>query len=773
MKLSSEWLNEITEQKANARQQGELLERAGIELEQIISSTRLDKNIVVVEVKKVVQHPNADRLKLVQVSDGSQQFNIVCGAPNCAEGQIAALALPGAVLPDGTKIKQATIRGEESNGMLCSAMELGMSGDHSGILELDSATPVGSTLCDIWDSGEVLDLTSAYNRPDLLSAIGIGRELAAFSGKRLGEPDFPEVKGKVSRDLLGDIDKNVVKRYLLAHVKLGKTMETPSWMKERLLASGVRPIGVVVDITNYVLLETGQPLHAFDARNVTLPISVRLPRRGGEKLTTLDGVDRPLSPDDAIIADARTPLALAGVMGGLASEIVPETIEILLESATFDSRRTRETAVRHGLRTEASARFERSLPAEYAGVGLRRALQLLAELCDAELMGVSEDFWKPQELTVVTLSPERISALLGMPVKADKAKQQLELLGFDVKLGESMVVTVPWWRTDVRQEADVVEEVSRMLGYDDLPATLPAWQPKHVHFDKRFSRIWQLKSVVRGLGIDEVVTYSFVSHDQLSDFGHSHEKHLKLKNPMSVEQAYIRSTLAPSLVNVVARNARNIADVSVFEISKVFQSKDKLSELPNEPLYLGVAVHDKHAYSRVKAAVDLINREFKLGLVIVPKDNNLYSPGRSAEITRNGKSLGWLGELNAGLLQRHKLRGAVGYLEMDIESWIEDETRFNFSQVSRFPSIVRDLSLVLDQNVAWADVVAVISGTNLLNVEFLNDYYGKELGEGKKALAARLTFGSQERTLTDDEADQAAGKIAKELERKFGAKLRD
>jgi phenylalanyl-tRNA synthetase beta chain len=773
MKILSSWLNELTGLKLSAKEQAERLERAGIEIEQIISSSKLDKNIVAAQITKVTQHPNADRLKLVDVTDGKQLHHIVCGAPNVREDMIVALAKIGTMLPDGTEIKQAVIRGEESKGMLCSAAELGMSDDHDGLFELDPTTPVGTTLCDIVGSCEILDLTTAYNRSDLVSAIGLSREIAAFSGSRLGEPEIPEPKGKSDGKLVGSVVKNVVKRYLLAHVKLGKTSKTPQWMAERLVASGIRPINIVVDITNYVLVEYGQPLHAFDAANVALPVSVRLPRRGETKLTTLDGVERPLFPDDLIISDSTTPLALAGVMGGLTSEIIPETAELLLEAASFDGSTVRAMAVRHGLRTEASSRFERNLPPHLAELGMNRAIELLEEYCDATVLGISKDIWQAPKQTVVTLSPERVGALLGQPVAAATSKKLLELLGFSVKLGKNMEVTVPWWRPDVAQAADIIEEVSRSLGYDDLPATLPAWRPQAIEFDKRWSRIWQLKALLRGLGLDEVATYSFVSHQQLTDFGHNHKSHLKLKNPLSVEQAYLRSSMAPSLVNTVARNARQVSDIGIFEISKVFEVGAKLSELPREPLQLGLAVQDKNAYARVKAAIDLVNREFKLGLVIVPKNHPMYLENHSAEIMRGKQSLGWIGELAPEILTRHKLRESVGYIELDLESWIEEQPQFAYKPVSRFPSIARDLSLELDQEVTWDEIQVQIKGENLQEVQFLNDYYGKELPAGKKSMAVRLVFSSLERTLTDKEVDVETSKVVKHLVTKFHAKLRD
>lgn len=772
MKVLANWLNDYLSTKVDARTAADRLEQAGIEVEQIISSNKLDKRIVVVQVKKVIQHPNADRLKLVDVDTGDGLVRVVCGAPNVAEGQKVALAQVGTILPDGIEIKAAKIRGEESNGMLCSAMELGISDDHTGIMVLEPSYQIGTTLCDIWDSGEILDLSTAANRFDLQSVVGLAREIAAQNGEAAKEVKGESRNTKVEESLVGKTDKKLVARYVLAHVKLGKTGESPMWMRQRLVASGVRPINSVVDITNYVMLEVGQPLHAFDAANIKLPVSVRSPHIG-EKLTTLDGINRQLTSEDLIIADTEGPVALAGVMGGLTSQIIDETNEILLEAASFDGPTVRKMAARHGLRTDASSRFERSIPLPLVDLGLRRALELLREHCDAEVVAASSQELVSERINNVEGSLSRMSRLLGMEISRIEAVKALEHLGFEVAgEADTLAVTPPWWRPDIQHEADLVEEIGRSLGYDKLPAKLPALQQTNAAFDAYWPSLWRLKAILLGLGLDEVVTYSFVSRQQLDEVGLKPEEHLKLKNPMSQEQAYLRSSLAPSLLTVAGRNARTLPQFGLFEISKVFAAGQDHTKQPEEPLTLAILWRHKNGYVKVKNALDTIGREFG-EFAVVPSQESLFQPRRSAQVLLEDQPIGRIGEIHPDILVRLKLEGPVGFLELRLLPWLTQPASHVYRPMSRYPSISRDLAIVLSQNVLWADIAAAIEVTDDQELAFLSDYYDKDLPSGTKSLAIRLTFSSPNRTLTDAEADAKVADVMKVLEKKFEARLRD
>ncbi|HSX48576.1 MAG TPA: phenylalanine--tRNA ligase subunit beta, partial [Candidatus Nanoarchaeia archaeon] len=794
MKVSAAWLNEYLDRNLSTAQLSEALEAAGIEIEQVISSKKLDKKVVVGLTKKVVQHSDADRLKLVEVAVGKDTYKVVCGAPNVRPNLKIALALPGAQLPDGTVIKATTIRGQDSNGMICSAMELGISDDHAGIIELDDSVEVGSKVSDLWPSDDIIDVKSHANRADLQSIVGLAREAAAISGRRLKPPSYGVISGQQAALGVEIEAKDLALRYMAADVVVDAGKTTPSWMSSRLLASGIRPISLLVDITNYVMLELGQPLHAFDATKVKLPIIVRL-AKAGEAIETLDGVKRKLTARDLIIADAKGPIALAGVMGGAASQITEQTKRIILESATFDGASVRKTAQRHGLRTESSARFERRLPVQLAPLALDRAMALYIELAGGQPSAQVADHLQIWPwVQHIGVRPSKLSKLFGAKLDAKTIVESLKSLDFiaeqfdivaearkhlgkpyvfgakfkthganafdcsylidyvysligtkvghtalgqyelgkpvhtgdlrpgdvlfyegvieksatdhfytlnddkthtkhslkqtkkvghnGIYIGNGLVihaatmgyvegewkslpfegvsetsletftnnpgylgarryvedlddyvaVTAPWWRPDVRTEEDVLEEVGRMVGYDTLKPRLPAWQPTVVKNDRFWPKVWLARSSLQGLGMFEVITYSFVSKQLLQDFSYDLSKHLKLKNPLSTEQEYLRSELLPSLVSAVSRNANYNNDFGLYELSNVYKAKAGDS-LPEEPRHLGVV--SRKGYMGVKAALDLLGREFHIEPTVKPRKSAALHPARAGQV--------WLG----------------------------------------------------------------------------------------------------------------------------------
>jgi len=914
MKVAAEWLNDYLPTKLSTRQLAEGLELAGIEVEQIISSKKLDSKIVIAGVKKVVQHPDADRLKLVEVSIGSKTLNIVCGALNVKAGMKAALALVGATLPDGTVIEKASIRGQTSNGMLCSAQELGLSDDHSGILELDADLPLGKALQDLWGASDIIEVKTHANRSDLQSVVGLAREIAAITDSELKMPSYTVVSGQGQPITVKVEALDKTPRYMALDLVIEADKATPGWLTTRLVASGVRPISLIVDVTNYVMLELGQPLHAFDAAKVKLPIVVRA-AKNGEVLKTLDGVERKLSVQDLVIADANGAIALAGVMGGAGTQIIDTTRRIILESATFDGVSVRKTAVRHGLRTDASARFERRLPVQLAPLGLDRAAVLLAETAGAKpSAAVSDNLQVWPWIQHIGARPSRLSQLFGTKLDAKTIVKSLNQLGFVaekfdvvaearkhlgkpyvwgakfkthgtkafdcsyltdyiyslvglgightahqqfkngqpvhtgelkpgdllfrggpfqklskteregvshsaiyigegkiihavdierndkaewVKRNEQMVVeeaaevmlkdpeylgarryaedlddyvavTASWWRPDVKAEEDVLEEVARIVGYDSLPAKLPPWQPTKLEPDGWWPRVWQAKATLKGLGLFEVMTYSFVSEKQLSDLGYEPPKHLKIKNPLSSEQAYMRSELLPSLVATVAKNAHYSRDFGLFELSKVFKANSQ--KAPEEPTHL--AVISRQGYGGAKAALDVLAQELRLRPELKLRKLPAMHPARSAQVWLGSRLLGVIGELHPDVLRADKIDGELGYLELDFGALVKLAGEPNYQPISRFPSVLRDLSRLVKDSVTWAEVRAVIEPAGQVQPTFLSDYYGAELVKGYKTIAVRLELSSPDKTLTDAEADKRLAEILKALERKLGAKLR-
>ncbi|HVE80824.1 MAG TPA: phenylalanine--tRNA ligase subunit beta, partial [Candidatus Dormibacteraeota bacterium] len=482
MKLPVEWTNVYLEKKLTARKLADTLELAGVEVEEIVQPGKLDTQIVVGETVAIDSHPNADKLKIVKVNVKNTTISVVCGAPNVALKQKVAVALPGAVLPNGLEIKNSSIRGVKSEGMICSEQELGLGSDHSGILVLPDNTKIGSGLGGVIKGRELIDLTSYPNRWDLNSVVGLAREAAAHSGQKVAFEEPEQIKSSRAPVVVKTPERDLVPRYMLAHLRVSNTGSSPDWMVSRLKAAGIRPISVVVDITNYVMLELGQPLHAFDAAKIMQPVSVRRAKKG-EVMVTLDGVERKLDTEDLLISDKQKPLGFAGVMGGQNSETSADTTDILLESASFNAASVRKTAIRHGLRTEASARFERGIPVDLAPLALARAVQLLKDLASAELIAGPADLMSAKpEATQIVARLQRISNILGIELTAKEAADNLKKLGFEAHRSteEKLSITVPWWRPDIKTEADLAEEVIKLIGYDKLPATLPGWKPQAI-----------------------------------------------------------------------------------------------------------------------------------------------------------------------------------------------------------------------------------------------------------------------------------------------------
>lgn len=625
-------------------------------------------------------------------------------------------------------------------------------------------------------AGDVIDATTAANRWDLNGMAWLAREVAAHSGHKLDQKAYEHKSdsrpARGAQPLVVDIGSpQLVDRYMLAHLRVDNRKKTPTWLAQRLEAAGVRPISLVVDVTNYLMMEYGQPLHAFDAAHVTLPVGVRL-AKVGESLTTLDGVKRRLDPADLVIADAKGPIGLAGVMGGGSSEISTSTSEIYLEAASFHGPTLRQTAVRHGLRTDASARFERGIPVQAAALTLGRAIGLLEGLAGAKLLTGPVDRLrftpKPVKLAV---RADRVAAVLGLKLTPTAIKNELAKLGFEVSGATEMLnVEVPWWRPDVATEEDIAEEVITTLGYDELPATLPAWEPAAIEFDTTWVPRWRAKAALQSLGLFEVVTYSFISEEQIEALGRSPKQSLKLKNPLSSEQAYLRTDLLPSLLRTAERNRTYSRDFGLYEFSKVYRP-GKPAELPEEPLNAGILVRTPtDSYRSVKAALDRLSRSHNVEVSVRPGDveAGVTHPTRSGHVMVGNKVIGWIGQLHPAVVQPTKLRGEVGYLEFNWEQFVAAGRPHRYQAPGRFPAVNRDLSVILDRTVTWQQVKAELKTEA---AAFVGDYYGADLPPTKKTLTIRLRFSAMDRTLTDEEADRRLAAVLDALQRKLGAEL--
>jgi phenylalanyl-tRNA synthetase beta chain len=748
------------------------LERAGMEVEQVIASPSFDKRIVVGLVKKVVQHPRADKLHLTEVEVGKQSYGIVCGANNVREGMKVAVAQIGSVLPGGETIGSVRLRGELSEGMLCSERELKLGNDHNGILELSSDLEVGMPLCDVYPSDGVIELKTPANRWDVQSVVGLARELAGMTSAEMSEPTPPTLPNSHGAPVA--VEKGAqASRYMIGSFEVEADPFSPAWMQHRLASAGVRSLGGIVDVTNYVLLEYGQPLHAFDAKKVHPPIAVRTARQG-EKLQTLDGNMRNLFSDDLVIADQRGPIALAGVMGGASTEVGPETTSILLEAAVFDAVQVRKTAKRHGLRTEASARFERGLPVELPPLGLARAAELLAEYAGGQYGAVTDQQNKRSRAGAIELPMEALLRLSGLVITHKEAIGALHKLHIEAEktaISSDKIVQVPklpWWRGDLSLPEDLVEEVVRVVGYDRLPSTLPSWRPREVSFDRNRSKRRLVRDVLYAAGLFEVMTYSFVSEQQLEWVRLRPEGHLKLKNPLSVEQAYMRSSMLASHLSALARNRHYPLPLGVYEISRVF--RPTVGEEHDEPLVLSVMLtRDSDSYAYAKGMLDMVFEQLGLEFEAEPRDEAPYAQGRAAKVVYRGQAIGSIGQVEPALVRDLKIEGEVAAFELDLGLLLESPVAKVFEGLERFPTIARDITVELPLAVTWAEVAGQLVGTK---IQFVRDYYGEGLEPGSKALTFRFVLAHPERTPTEDEAAQLEAKILATLARKFGAKRR-
>jgi phenylalanyl-tRNA synthetase beta chain len=778
MKIAVNWVNDFLEKDLTPAAMAEAMELAGIEVEAIELAAKLDAKIVVGKVLSVKPHPNADKLRLAEVDVKSGKLAIVCGAPNLAAGQLVAVAQVGSTLPDGLTIAAVKMRGETSEGMLCSERELGLGQNHDGIMVLAEGE-VGQSVAKYLQTSDVIDTTTSANRWDLNSIIGVAREVAAHTSQKL-KRDYPEqLSSSESPITISLEDDQLAGRYQVVKLSVEAARPSPDWLRRRLQAAGLRPISVVVDITNYIMLEYGQPLHAFDAAKVRGNLCVRL-AASGEKLTTLDGVERSLNAADAVIADDSGPVALAGVMGGASTEVSIGTTEIILEAASFDPARTRRSAIRHGLRTDGSARFERGVPVTLAPLALgnqrkgQGAIGLLVELAAAKVVaGPSEILTATPVATAIETSVKDIASLLGVELSARQAVDQLRKLSFEAEVTAAgkLRVIAPWWRPDVTQMADVAEETIKLVGFDRLPATLPAWRPTEVSFDQTWSHIWQARAALRSLGLFEVTTYSFIAGRQIDALGLNREHFLKLKNPLSGEQEYLRSTLLPSLLQTAERNRTYAKEFGLFELSRLYLPNAK-GELPEEPTYLGVLLRSQHdGYRAAKAALDRLAQELNLEPELRPnfKLKAITHPTQAAAIRLNDRSVGFVARLHPSVVEAHKLGGEVGYLEVDWQALVAAMRPRTHRQISRFPAVRRDLAILVDRHITWQQVQQELKD---YQVEFVSDYYGQDLPADTKSLAIRLTLQESDRTLTDAEADHAASAAMAILKQRLQARPR-
>jgi phenylalanyl-tRNA synthetase beta chain len=774
------------------------------------------EKIVIGKVLTVAQHPNADRLKLVSIDYGAAEPKVVVtGAPNIAvgdSGQRIILALTGSVLFDGhseqkvlKKLEPTKLRGIPSDAMVCSAYELGISDEHEGIILLEEDAPIGMPLAEFM--GEiVLELEITPNLARCLSIIGVAREVAALTGKTVRLPDRQiayagdRAAAKVSVSIE---DPTLSARYTamcLANVKIGPA---PGWLQRRLTYAGMRPINNIVDVTNYVMLEWGQPLHAFDYDRLAeraggkKPELIVRPARPGEKLTTLDKQVRELTPDMLLIADAAGPVALAGVMGGLETEVTPQTTRVVLESANFDFRSIRRTMKALNLPSEASVRFSKGIHPELVKPAAERACALMQKAGGAEvLQGAAEAYPSPLDAKPIELRTSEIRRLLGFDFPLDDAQRILQALDFQVaREGDTVLrVTPPPYRVDIQEgPADVIEDLARIYGYNRLPATLLADSLPEQHTDDSLWHEERIRDLLVNLGLQEVINYALTDPGREQPLGAARADFIRLLNPIHVERGAMRQRLLPGILDGMAANFRHQKQIRLFEIGPVFLPQPG-AKLPAEPLRLAIALLGSRVESSwadsglptpapldfydlkgiVEALVDELHLE---GVAYAPAKTTHLHPGKSAELLVGQKALGVFGQLHPKAATHYGLAGQqVWVAEIDLEELIKlIPPRHTYVPVPRFPAALRDLAVIVKEDLPMEKVQSEIraGGGDLLHQVNLFDLYrGDSIPPGTKSLAFSLAYLADDRTLTDKEVDKAHKKIADRLKHVLKAQIR-
>jgi phenylalanyl-tRNA synthetase beta chain len=802
MKVSLRWLNDYVDIDISPLELADRLTMAGLEVDAVEEYTPAFTGVVTARILSMKPHPGADKLHLLEVTTGEQVLPIVCGAQNMKAGDVVALATVGAEIPGGYSIKSSKIRGEASEGMLCSEDELGIGPDASGIMILPAETPLGRNLIDVLELRDtVLDIGITPNRADCLSIIGIAREVAALCGKKLRYPEiaFRESSVEISQLTSVEIlDPDFCPRYTARMIKGVRILPSPKWMRLRLEAVGLRAINNVVDVTNFVMMELGQPLHAFDFRFLEEGRIIVRRSREGEPFVSLDGKTRNLNAETLMICDGRKPVAIAGIMGGENSEVKEDTETVLLESAYFNPSTIRRGARFLGMGTDAAFRFERGIDPEGVVRALDRAAQLIADLSGGTVCKGHIDTY-PQKVAVsgpITIRMKRVEDILGTPVKASEARAIFKSLEMTVKTqGKgALAVTPPTFRVDLWREIDLIEEIARLHGYDRIPVTIPPIPaPGDIHDRKR-----EFESAVRtalnGQGFTEVLNYSFISPhsaDVLALPGTDERRRfVRIANPLTEDQAVMRSTLLYGLLDTMRRNVNaGSPDLKLFELGKIFIARGE-GELPREVDKLALLLtggrygENWHFpglaadFYDLKGSLENLASSLRLaGLRFVSDTAIPYlHPGRAARVCLGEREIGCLGELHPDALGRMDMRNRAFVLEIETEPLMgRGDAAIRYREYSRFPSMIRDVAFLVAADVDAEVMLSLVreAGEELLETADVFDVYsGKGIPEGMKSLGLRFTYRSPSRTLTDDETGQVHGRIVKRIVESTGARIR-
>lgn len=775
--LPYNWLLDYIDAPKDARDFAAQLSLYGATVEKIHNLSHDFSEVYVGEILDIVKHPNADKLQVATVSLGKSKHVIVCGAPNIAVGQRVPVAIPGAVLPGNFRIEKREVRGVTSDGMLCSPKELGFGSDHSGILILANDTPIGKRLVDLGtEKDTLLEIEPTTNRPDVASVLGVAREASAILGKKLKSVKLAKLPKGVNRNLRVVVkDTKRCQRFMALQINNVQVQSSPWWLQERLVRAGVRPINNIVDITNYIMLELGQPMHAFDADVVGGSLTVRS-AKSGEKITALDGKIYKLQPHHLVITDAKdTPISLPGIMGGEHSGVTLVTKNIILEVATWDKVMIRKSARELQLTSDSAKLFEKGLSSEAVLPAMQRAVALVTEIAGGDVVpGVVDKRSIVAQPRKINFALSELNRHLGVVIPTLRVTQLLQRLGFEVKKGKVgyLSITVPHWRShDVQESIDIVEEVARLQGYHTFASVLP--EATFTRSDGKFAAEDSLKFKLQSLGFTETYSYSLVSDLHVTATGQDIARAISVVNPLSNDLQYLRPSLLPSLVEIIERNQVNIDDISLFEMAMVYERGGKGKGVDQFRT-------EHHRLSGVVLRSESQSEElFRIGKGIIESlieapvvwsridDSVIFDQAASANLSIYGVHVGVAGLLHRKFGKNFGVDKEVFAFELNVPALLDVVKPRGLQLIPKYPSAKRDISLVLDNTVSYTDIARTLeSSTRLLNsFELFDIYRGGELGQGRQSYSLHLTFTHPERTLSSDEVDEALKSIQASLKK--------
>lgn len=792
MKVPVIWLKDYVDIDISPKDLGDRLTLSGSKVEEVAVTGDEIQNVVTGKIIKIEKHPDAEKLSICQVDIGdSEPIQIVTAATNMKEQDVVPTALHGSTLHGGLKIKKGKLRGEVSNGMFCSEEELGIAGDEPvhGLMILPQDTPIGKDIKEVLNmTSAILDLEITSNRPDCLSIVGMARETAATLNKTYKVPslDYKAMySGKIEDELKVEVKDSLCRRYMARGVKNVKIEPSPGWMQDRLLEAGVRPINNIVDITNFVMIELGQPMHAFDAREITSKTIVVERAKDGEKFITLDEEERTLTSDVLNIKDGERTVGLAGIMGGLNSEVKEDTTAIIFESANFNGTNIRVSSQKLGLRTEASSRFEKDLDPNLVQIAMNRACHLIEELGAGEVMDGTIDIY-PEKLQPHSLEIDYnwINKFLGTDLTKEAMAQYLGRLDLITEIkGETLVVNVPTFRGDINIKEDVAEEVARIYGYNNIPTTVIRSVNTKGGKNKKQQLDDKVIEALIGSGLNQSISYSFVSRKVFDKILLDNESSLRnaiaIRNPLGEDYSIMRTTTIPSMMESLARNySRNNEAARLFEIGKVYIPNEDLNKLPEERNLATVGLYGDVDYFHIKGVVENILEALGVEKFSFKREseNSSFHPGKTAALYIKKDLVGILGEVHPDVADNYGVdaRCYIAELNLDLLYSCSNLDK-KYKALPKFPAVTRDMAILIDDSVLVQDIEDIMwkQGGNIVeSIKLFDVYKGEQVPAGKKSIAYSIIYRLENKTLTDVEVNKVHDKIVRTLENRLGAQLR-